>query len=91
MDVPVARIEVLETSLGQRNNYSKYIGITVFATSIVGATIGAIAYESYEPCSFLCIGPETRSEYTLIGFGIGALVGLPLGVTSPQEWYHLLC
>ena len=26
VEVPVARIEVLETSLGQRHNYPKYIG-----------------------------------------------------------------
>jgi len=77
-EIPVARIEVLETSLGQRRNYPKYIGITVAVTSIVGATIGGF----WEPCggTGFCIGPETRSEGILLGFGIGALVGLPLGV-----------
>ena len=88
MEVPVEGIEALEISLGQRNNYSKYIGITVFATSIVGATIGYIAYEPRPSCSFICF---TRSEYTLIGFGYGVLIGLPLGaligsVVREERW-----
>ena len=47
-EIPVARIEALEISLGQRSNNPKYIGITVATTSIVGATIGGIAWE---PCT----------------------------------------
>ena len=80
-EIPVARIEALEISLGRQRRFLKYFGLTVAAASIVGATIGFIAYEEPEPCSFLCFdfGPETRSQYTLFGLGIGALVGLPLG------------
>ena len=77
VEVPVARIEVLEASLGRQRNYPKYIGLTVAATSFVGAIIGAIVYEDSEPCSFLCL---TQGEYIGIGFAGGVLVGLPLGV-----------
>ena len=81
VEVPVEGIEALEISLGRQRRFDKYFGLTVAAASIVGATIGFIAYEEPEPCSFLCFdfGPETRSQYTLVGLGIGALVGLPLG------------
>ena len=79
VEVPVARIEVLETSLGRQRRFLKYFGLTVAATSVVGAIIGAIAYEDTGPCSFLCIGPQTRGEYIGWGLGIGAIVGLPLG------------
>ena len=90
-EVPVARIEVLETSLGRQRNYPKYIGITVAATSIVGAAISAIAYEDLGPCSFVCIGPQTRTEYMIVGLLGGALVGLPLGwvigsVVTEERW-----
>ncbi len=76
-EVPVARIEVLETSLGQRSNYPKYIGITVAVTSIVGAIIGA----SWEPCSGsgFCIGPDSRGGGIALGAAGGAIIGLPLG------------
>ena len=88
---PVEGIAVLEISLGRHRRFVKYIGLTVAAGSIVGATIG---YNAYEPCSFLCFGPDTRGEYTLIGFGIGALVGLPLGalidyVVREERWNPL--
>ena len=83
-------IEVLETSLGQRRNYPKYIGLTVGAGAIVGAAISAIAWE---PCTFLCFGPfdsETRGETVRLGFFVGALAGLPLGglmgfILGPEE------
>ncbi len=88
-EVPVARIEVLETSLGRERNYPKYIGITVAATSIVGATMGAFV-EPSPGCGF-CWGPETRSGWILLGFASGALVGLPLGwvigsVVTEERW-----
>ncbi len=79
VEVPVEGIEALEISLGRQRRFLKYFGLTVAAASLVGATIGFIAYEDYEPCSWLCIGPQTRGEYIGWGFGIGALVGLPLG------------
>ena len=77
-EVPVAQIEGLEISLGERSNNPKYIGLTVAATSIVGVTIGFIAYE---PCpgSGVCFGPQTRGEYIGLGFAWGAIIGLPLG------------
>ncbi len=79
VEVPVARIEVLETSLGRQRRFLKYFGLTVAATSIAGAIIGAIYFEDTGPCSFLCIGPQTRGESMAWGLGIGAIVGLPLG------------
>ena len=86
VEVPVEGIAVLETSLGRHRRFVKYLGLTVAATSIVGATIGYMAYEP--SCSFICF---TRSEYTLFGFGIGALVGLPVGaiigsVVREERW-----
>ncbi len=91
VEVPVARIAVLETSLGQRSkkNNPKYIGITVATTSILGAIIGAI---TWRPCSgSLCVGPDTHGGGILLGFGIGALVGLPLGafigsLVTEERW-----
>ena len=85
VEVPVARIEVLETSLGQRHNYPKYIGLTLAATSIAGAIIGAIAYVDTGPCSWLCIGPQTRGESMAWGLAGGAIIGLPLGVIIGSE------
>ncbi len=87
VEVPVEGIEILEISLGRQRRSGKYFGLTVAAASIVGATIGFIAYE---PGSF-GYGPETRSQYTLLGLGIGALVGLPLGalmgtVIREERW-----
>ena len=91
VEVPVARIEVLETSLGRQPQFGKYIGLTVAATSIVGATIGGIAWE---PCtgSGICLG--THGEWILMGFGIGAVVGLPLGaiigsLATEERWNPL--
>ena len=75
VEVPVEGIEALETSLGRRHNYPKYIGITVAVTSVVGATMGFIAYDP--SCTFLCF---TRSQHVGIGFVGGVLIGLPLGV-----------
>ena len=94
VEVPVEGIAVLETSLGRHRRFVKYLGLTVAATSIVGATIGGIAYEDSGPCSFLCIGPDTRGGWMAWGFGIGALVGLPVGaiigsVVREERWNPL--
>jgi hypothetical protein len=89
VEVPVEGILALETSLGRRHNYPKYIAITVVATSVVGAVIGA----SIEPCSGsgFCIGPETRSEGVAYGLLGGVLIGLPLGaiigsLVTEERW-----
>ena len=87
VEVPIEGIEALETSLGQRSNYPKYIGLTVAATSIVGATIGFIYHDP--SCSgVICF---TRRSDILTGFAIGASVGLPLGaligyVIREERW-----
>jgi hypothetical protein len=78
-EVPVARITVLETSLGRQRNFGKYFGLTLAAASVAGAIIGAIAYVDTGPCSWLCIGPQTRGEYIAWGLVGGAIIGLPLG------------
>ncbi len=88
VEVPIEGIEALEISLGQRSNYPKYIGLTVAASSIVGATIGFIAYED-QPCSPFCVGP--RAEFIGWGFVVGVSVGLPLGaiigyVVTEERW-----
>ena len=89
--VPVERIERLETSLGRSMSGRNIILLTMAATSVVGATIGAIAWK---PCSWFCVSPfesETRSGAIFAGFGLGALVGLPLGaiigsVVREERW-----
>ena len=77
-EVLLARIEVLEASLGRRRNYPKYIGITVAVTSILGATLAGITEQPCNPIG-ICDGPDT-SEWLYIGFTRGAIIGLPLGV-----------
>ena len=81
VEVPVARIESLEISLGQQHNYPKYIGLAVGAGAIVGAAISAIAWE---PCTSFCFPPfesETRGETVRLGFLGGAIIGLPFGLS----------
>ncbi len=79
VEVPVEGIEALEISLGRQSRFGKYFGLTLAATSIAGAIIGAIAYVDTGPCSWLCIGPQTRGEYIAWGLAGGAIIGLPLG------------
>ena len=82
--VPVARIEVLETSLG-RSSSSKNVAITMVVGAVVGAALGA---QAWEPCTFLCISPfqsETRSSAVYAGLAIGALVGFPVGLLIKSE------
>ena len=74
-EVRVARIEVLETSLGQRRNYPKYIGRTVAVTSIVGALGTVLIGNALEGGSRNWSGGSA-----LWGFRAGAIIGLPLGV-----------
>ncbi len=87
VEVPVEGIEALEISLGRQRRFGKYFGLTVAATSIVGATIGFIAsaYDD-DPVPIL-----SRGEYIGFGFAIGASVGLPLGaligyVVREERW-----
>ncbi len=81
-EVPVARIEVLETSLGRQRNFGKYFGLTVAVASFVGGTIYALAWS---PCTetgwFACLfEPESRGEAFAWGLAGGAIIGLPLGL-----------
>jgi hypothetical protein len=92
-EVPVARIELLETSLGQRRNYSKYMGLTVAASAIAGIIISFAA----DPCkkgSSFCVGPQSRDELVLLGLAGGAIIGLPVGsvvgtVVREERWKAL--
>ena len=74
VEVPVEGIEALEISLGRQRRFLKNFGLTVAATSIVGGTLGLIAYETSgdDPLG-------SRGE--LIGFGafVAAYFGVPLG------------
>ena len=82
--VPVARIEVLETSLG-RSSSSKNVAITMAVGAVVGAAIGA---QDWEPCTFFCISlfqTETRSDAVYAGLGFGFLVGFPVGFLIKSE------
>ncbi len=83
-EVPVARIEVLETSLGKSSS-SKNVAITMVVGAVVGAAIGD---QAWEPCTFFCISPfqsETRSSAVYAGLGIGFLVGFPAGFLIKSE------
>ena len=46
VEVPIEGIEALEISLGRQRRFLKNFGLTVAATSIVGGTLGLIAYET---------------------------------------------
>jgi len=81
-EVPVARIEVLETSLGRHRKFGKYFALTVVAASVVGGTIYGL---TKSPCTetgwFACMfEPESRGEAVAWGLAGGAIIGLPLGV-----------
>ena len=80
-EIPVAGIEVLETSLGQRTNYPKYIGRTAFVTSIMGAAIAGL---TWEPCTWFCISPfATATRRGAVGAGLG-LAGEPDSTWVPD-------
>lgn len=85
-EVALAQVESLETSVGRGGNGL----LVVTATSVLGATIGGLAWE---PCSFLCFSPfssENRSDAVLAGLGIGALVGIPIALLVRSErWDHV--
>ena len=92
-EIPLARIEVLETSLGQQRNFGKYFGLTVAAASLVGGTIYAL---TWSPCTetgwFACwFEPDSRGEAFGWGLAGGAIIGLPLGliigsVVREERW-----
>ncbi len=78
-DVPVERIDVLETSLGLHRNVGKYIGWTVGIGAIVGAAYGGINWEASNSSSSFS-GLNTVGMNIVAGFFAGALIGLPVGV-----------
>ena len=78
MDIPVSVIEALEMSLGRERRFSKYYGLTVAASSIVGGIVGFTRASSG-------VGSSRSSSYfrgrsTGGGLLVGYLVGIPLGV-----------
>ena len=73
VEVPVEGIEALEISLGRQRRFLKYFGLTVAATSIVGGTLGLIAY-AYDDDPIGSLG-----EYIGFGAALAAYFGLPLG------------
>ena len=79
IEVPVERIDLLETSLGQQRNFGKNFGVTVAVAAAVGGTITAL---TWSPCSTACpfLGPESRGEAFGWGLAGGAIIGLPIGV-----------
>ena len=85
VEVPVEGIEALEISLGRQRRFLKNFGLTVAATSIVGGTLGLIAYEIDDG--------ELGSRGQYIGFGalLAAYLGVPLGAfigyfSKPERW-----
>ena len=88
-EVPVAQIEVLETSLGRRATYGKYVPLSMLGGAFVGAAYGAITGDS-SSTGFLSSfdQPEFRAA---VGFVTGALIGLPVGLVlgsafSEERW-----
>ncbi len=81
-EVSVARIEVLETSLGRQRNFGKYFGLTVAVASLVGGTIYALTWSPCNETGFLAcfLEPTSRVEAFGWGFAGGAIIGLPLGL-----------
>ncbi len=69
MEVPVSAIEALEMSLGRERRFSKYYGLTVAASSVVGGIIGLTRGNQCTGCGDVAGG-------LLVGY----LVGIPLGV-----------
>ena len=63
VEIPVERIEVLETSLGQQRRFGKYIAMAVVGGAIVGAAYGDI---NFDLCDSLCI-PLSRSSLIFAG------------------------
>ena len=93
VEVPVARIGVLETSLGRQRNFGKYFGLTAVAASVVGGTIYALTWSPCTETGFLaCLFvPESRGVAFAWGFAGGAIIGLPLGaiigsVVREERW-----
>ena len=92
-EIPLARIEVLETSLGRQRNFGKYFGLTVAVVSLVGGTIYAL---TWSPCTetgwFACfVKPDSRGEAFGWGLAGGAIIGVPLGliigsVVREERW-----
>ena len=89
VEVPVERIDVLETSLGQQRS-GKYVGLSLLGGAIVGAAYGM----TRELCSgsFCFFEPKTRDTSIVIGLIGGSLIiGLPLGIilgsmNSEERW-----
>ena len=80
MEVPVSAIEALEMSLGREHKFSKYYGLTVAASSIVGGTIGLTRGNA-------CTGCGDFAGGILVGYlvviPLGALVG---SLRTEERW-----
>ena len=76
-EVPVAQIEVLETSLGRRATYGKYVPLSMLGGAFVGAAYGAI---TGDPSSTGFSSFDQPGFRAFAGFVYGAIIGLPLGV-----------
>ncbi len=72
VEVPVEGIEALEISLGRQRRFLKNFGLTVAAASILGGTLGLIAYEIDDG------ELGSRGEYIGGGAAFAAYFGLPL-------------
>ena len=90
VEVPVEGIEALETSLGQRTRYGKYIPVSMLGGALVGAAYGAI---TGDPSSTGFLSGFDQPEFrAAVGFVYGGLlIGLPVGlilgsVFSEERW-----
>ncbi len=72
VEVSVEGIEALEISLGRQRRFLKNFGLTVAAASILGGTLGLIAYEIDDG------ELGSRGEYIGGGAAFAAYFGLPL-------------
>ena len=78
VEVPVEGIEALETSLGRRTRYGKYIPLSMLGGAFVGAAYGAI---TGDPSSTGFLSGFDKPEFrAFVGFVYGGLIGLPVGL-----------
>ncbi len=77
VEVPIEGIEALETSLGRRTRYRKYIPLSMLGGAFVGAAYGAITGYTSSTGFFSFDQPEVRAA---VGFVYGGLIGLPVGL-----------